>query len=345
MATLAALGSGPVLGTASAAAMAWLLWRRRWQAAAHWLAAIAFGWVLTMGLAELVAMPRPPTAVAGFGFPSVAVTMTTVVFGFFAVLIARELPGRARVWPYLLAGVATVTVGFARLYLGAHWLSDIVGGVLLGVIWLLAIGIAYRRRSDRSLWMRPLAWTFYGSFLLAAAWYAPRTAEATLARFEPPPPPVVVPDAHWARQGLAAAERIDLQVRGDLDDLRRRLEARGWSAQPTTDWVAVLGLLDDALPLADKPVLPIALAGRPERLLLRRQGATPRHLEVLRVWPAPARLASGTPLWVARYERMQARERLQLLTLWQPEPGPYALPDDLRALAESTGGALDVRLR
>ncbi|MCR6495433.1 phosphatase PAP2 family protein [Thermomonas sp. S9] len=77
-------------------------------------------------------MPRPPTAADGFGFPSIAVTMTTVVFGFFAVLIARELPGRQRVWPYLLAGIATALVGFARLYLGAHWLSDILGGVLLG---------------------------------------------------------------------------------------------------------------------------------------------------------------------------------------------------------------------
>ncbi len=334
MASLAALGSAPVLGLSSAAAMLWLLWRRRWQAAAHWLAAIAFGLALTIGLAALVQMPRPPTAAAGFGFPSIATTMTTVVFGFFAVLIARELPGRVRVWPYLLTGVATATVGFARLYLGAHWLSDVIGGVLLGVIWLLVIGIAYRRRSDRSLWMRPLAWTFYGSFVLAALWYAPRTAQATLAKFEPPPSAVVVDDARWAREGLPGLRRIDLQVRGDLAALRQRLLAQGWNVQVPTDWVEVLGLMDDSRPLAEQPVLPIALAGHPERLLLRRQGATPDHIEVLRVWPAPARLASGTPLWVARYERMRARERLLLLTLWQPEPGQHALPDDLLELAE-----------
>ena len=346
MATLAALGSGPVLGSSAAAAMLWLLWRRRWQAAAHWLAAIAFGWLLTAGLAALVHMPRPPTAVAGFGFPSVAVTMTTVVFGFFAVLIARELPGRARVWPYLLAGIATVTVGFARLYLGAHWLSDVIGGVLLGVIWVLALGIAYRRRSDRSLWMRPLAWTFYGSFLLAASWYAPRTAEATLARFEPPPPEAVMADAAWENGGLPDLTRIDLQARGSLELLQQRLLAQGWSVQPQADWVAALGLLDDALPLDHKPVLPVALAGRAERLLLRRQGAVPGHMEVLRVWPAPVRLASGVPLWVARHERVQARERLLLLTLWQPEPGPHALPADLQALAgHHADGALDVRVR
>src|SRR5690606_39207536 len=115
MASLAAIGSAPALGIPAAAAMAWLLWRRRWMAAAHWLAAIAVGMALTIGLDAAVDMPRPPTAVAGFGFPSIAVTMTTVVFGFFAVLIARELPGRQRVWPYLLTGAATALVGFARL--------------------------------------------------------------------------------------------------------------------------------------------------------------------------------------------------------------------------------------
>ena len=158
---------------------------------------------------------------------------------------------------------------------------------------------------------------------------------------------MVVADAQWELHGLADAGRFDLQVGGGIDGLRRRLEMQGWRVQPPTDWVAALGLLDDALPLTDKPVLPIALAGHPERLLLRRQGATPREIEVLRVWPAPARLASGRPLWVARYERMQARERLRLLTLWQPEPGPHALPPDLRAMATSAleGDALDVRLR
>ena len=117
MAALSAIGSAPVLGAASTAALLWLLWRKRWMAAVHWLVAIAVGLLLTVGLDALVDTPRPPTAAAGFGFPSIAVTMTTVVFGFFAVLIAREFPGRQRVWPYLVAGVATALVAFARLYL------------------------------------------------------------------------------------------------------------------------------------------------------------------------------------------------------------------------------------
>src|SRR5690606_1734282 len=104
MAALASLGDAQVLGAASTAALLWLLWRRRWMAAAHWLAALAFGFVLTSLLAAVIEMPRPETALAGFGFPSVSVTMATIAFGFFAVLIARELPGRNRIWPWLVAG-------------------------------------------------------------------------------------------------------------------------------------------------------------------------------------------------------------------------------------------------
>ncbi len=335
MASLAAIGSAPVLASCSAVALIWLIWRRRWMAAAHWLAAIAVGLVLTAGLDALVDMPRPPSAVAGFGFPSIAVTMTTVVFGFFAVLIARELPGRQRVWPYLLTGVATALVAFARLYLGAHWLSDVMAGVLLGVAWLLVLGIAYRRHSARSFWMRPLALVFYGSFLLAAGWYAPRSADATLARFAPPAPQVTVANADWWTRGWQDGRHFDIEIAGNLAPLQQRLQAQGWRVQPAADWISVLGLLDETRPLPHQPVLPIALDAHPEALLLRRKGDHADQIDVLRVWPAPARLEDGTPLWVGRFETMQSRRRLRLLTLWQPLPAAQGVPADLRAAVDA----------
>ena len=58
MASLAAFASGPVLGLPSLVAMGWLLWRKRWMAAAHWLGAIAVGLALTVGLGAVADMPR-----------------------------------------------------------------------------------------------------------------------------------------------------------------------------------------------------------------------------------------------------------------------------------------------
>ncbi|GAA5081976.1 bifunctional DedA family/phosphatase PAP2 family protein [Lysobacter panacisoli] len=330
MAALACVGDASVLGPAALVALAYLIWRKRWMAAAHWLAAIVFGLVFTSLLEAAIDMPRPPTAPAGFGFPSVAVTMCTIVFGFFAVLIARELPGRTRVWPYLLAGVVTTVVGFARLYLGAHWPSDLVGGTLFGVLWLLALGIAYRRHVQRSFWMRPLAWLFYTTFAVAALWHAPRTADTLLARFAAATPTSVMDHEEWWQRGWAElpAQRnerderrrwpLDLQVAGPIDPLRERLEAKGWRVQPQADWVATVGLLDDDLDAELQPVLPATLDAQSESLLMLHKGAKPGEQYALRLWRAPVLLDDGTPLWLGTTQTLRLNKPLDAVALWLP---------------------------
>jgi membrane protein DedA with SNARE-associated domain/membrane-associated phospholipid phosphatase len=330
MAALAALGDLAVLGPAALVALLWLLWRRRWIAAAHWLAALAFGLALTAGLEAMVDMPRPSLAAAGFGFPSIAVTMATITLGFFAVLIARELPGRRRVWPYLVAGVWITLLGFARLYLGAHWLSDVLGGVLFGAVWLLGLGIAYRRHVARSFAMKPIALAFYGVLVAAALWHAPRAAEPLLARFTPPAPTLAFDAEQWwqggwahlpAQRNEADAKRrwpYDVQFAGALEPLRARLVSRGWRVQPQADWVRTLGLLDDDRAPQAQPVLPATLDGHPEALLLLRQGRDAHEVQAIRLWPAPVRLRDGTPLWLGTTQRLRFARPFGVFGIWLP---------------------------
>ncbi len=330
LAALASIGDPSVLVPAAAVALAWLLWRRRWIAAAHWIAALAFGLALTTALEAMIDMPRPPTALTGFGFPSVGVTMATITFGFFAVLIAREMPGRQRVWPYLVSGAIVAVLGFARLYLGAHWLTDIVGGTLLGIVWLLVLGIAYRRHVARSFWMRPLALVFYGTFLAASLWHAPRAVDVLLQRFAPPPPMESMSAAHWWQDGWTTlppqrneADTIrrwpfDLQVAGPLEPLAAHLAARGWRRQPQADWTATLRLLDDDVPPSRQPVLPATLDASAEVLMMRRLVA-PDRLRVLRLWRAPVGLDDDTPLWIGTTQTLHYTRPFGVLGLWQPQ--------------------------
>ncbi|HJW47297.1 MAG TPA: phosphatase PAP2 family protein, partial [Lysobacter sp.] len=330
MAGLASLGDAQVLGPAALIALAYLLWRKRWMAAAHWVAAIVFGLVFTNVLEAAIDMPRPPTAPAGFGFPSVAVTMTTIVFGFFAVLIARELPGRQRVWPYLLAGGVTTVIAFARLYLGAHWPSDLVGGTLFGILWLLVLGLAYRRHVARSFWMRPLAWAFYSVFAVAALWHAPRNADALLAKFDAAAPTTTLAaDAWWQRDWASLpAQRnerdarrrwaLDVQLAGPLPPLQKALEAKGWRVQPQANWVATVGLLDDDKKPREQVVLPATLEARAEALLLLHPGKRTDEQIVLRLWPAPATLSDGTPLWMGTAQTLRYQKPLRAASLWLP---------------------------
>ncbi|TWT18211.1 phosphatase PAP2 family protein [Luteimonas marina] len=342
MAGLASIGDWEVLMPAAVLALGWLLWRRRWIAAAHWVAALAFGLVLTTGLAHLIHMPLPPTVHSGFGFPSVSVTMTTITFGFFAVLIARELPGRTRVWPYMVAGLVGVLLGFARLYLGAHWLSDVVGGMLLGIVWLLVLGIAYRRHVARSFWMRPLAAIFYIAFALAALWHAPRAVDPLLDRFRSPESGVVLDREAWWRDDWAqlpaqrrerdASRRwaLEVQVAGPLAPLQGHLRSLGWEVQPQADWIATLGLLDDDTPAPEQLVLPATLDSEAETLLLRRPAAD-GSIHALRLWRAPARLADGTPLWIGTTQTLEFQRPLYgLFGIWLPATHGDAAYAELR---------------
>ncbi len=351
MAALASLGDAAVLGPAAAVALGYLLWRRRWMAAAHWLAALVFGLTLTSLLEAAIDMPRPPTAPAGFGFPSVAVTMTTITFGFFAVLIARELPGRRRVWPYLLAGVVVTVVAFARLYLGAHWPSDLVGGTLFGILWLLVLGLAYRRHVARSFWMRPLAWLFYSVFAVAALWHAPRASEKLLAQFAVTPPThTLAANDWWQRDWAGLPDRraeadirrrwpLDVQVAGPLAPLQAVLEAQGWRAQAQADWTATVGLLDENTPVREQVVLPATLDAQAEALLMLHDGEQPNELHALRLWHAPATLDDGTPLWLGSTQTLRATKLFGAATLWQPEPDTGHAHAVVSAALATFGGA------
>lgn len=332
MGALASLGDPPMLGSAVACALIYLAWRRRWIAAAHWIAALLFGLVLTSVLGAAIDMPRPPSAPADFGFPSVAVTMTTIAFGFFAVLIARELPGRRRVWPYLLAGVVTTLLGFARLYFGAHWASELVGGTLFGIVWLLVLGIAYRRHVSRSFWMRPLAWAFYGSFLVAAVWYLPGASVRMVEKLDVAGPTLVLEtqgwwERDWTRLPAQRSEReprgrwpLNVQIAGPLGPLRARLEAAGWRVQPQADWLDTVRLLDDDRAPHEQVVLPATLDAHAEALLLLHAGARADEQHALRLWRAPAALHDGTPLWIGTAQTLRLVKPLDTVAIWRPEP-------------------------
>ncbi len=335
MAALASLGAWQVLLPATAAGMGYLLWRRRWMAAAHWLAALAFGLALTLLLGATVDVVRPPDASSGFGFPSVSVTMATITFGFFAVLIARELPGRTRVWPYLVSGFVVSLIGFARIYLGAHWLSDVIGGMLFGMFWLLVLGIAYRRRFNRSFWVKPVAWLFYGVFTIVACWYAPRNIPVKLQRFEPhQAAPVALPYTQWWQQDWKALPSrrnefdddqrwpLDVQVAGPLAPLQARLEAQGWKVQAQAGWEEALLMLDQDTGPDQLPVLPATLDTQVESLLMVRDGERADERHVLRLWPAAKVLQPGdVPLWLGSAQTLRFTRHFEWIGMWHPLRG------------------------
>ena len=108
--------------------------RRRWWHLAAFAAAVALSEVLIGVLKGVYERARPPESLVvttGASFPSghaVAASATVV-----AAVIALVPPGRRRAWWALAAVAFSILMGLSRAYLGAHWLSDAVAGILLGI--------------------------------------------------------------------------------------------------------------------------------------------------------------------------------------------------------------------
>jgi membrane protein DedA with SNARE-associated domain/membrane-associated phospholipid phosphatase len=145
------LGNAAVLlGLLLLAGLAWWARTRSWRPL--WLLAGAYlgAWVLSETVEDLTRRARPPAVDAighwtGYAFPSGHTTKATATYGMLAALLAAASPHWGRkvaLWTtaLLIAGL----VGLAQLYLGAHWLTDVLGALTLGAVWLFLLLTAAR---------------------------------------------------------------------------------------------------------------------------------------------------------------------------------------------------------
>ncbi len=80
-----------------------------------------------------------PGSGQGNSFPSGHMVRTVVAYGLLAFVIRRLAPSRVARWLAIPVAIAiVVVVAFGRLYLDVHWESDVIGGLLLGGIALVA---------------------------------------------------------------------------------------------------------------------------------------------------------------------------------------------------------------
>jgi membrane protein DedA with SNARE-associated domain len=139
------LGSFPVVAVATALAVAVLLMRRRVTESAALVSALALTWVAVHIAKTAVDRPRPANALvdtAGQSYPS-AHAAYAFAWVAIALVLTRTLPGLARTTAAIIAGVVlAVAIGLTRVYLRAHYLSDVVGGAGLAAAIYAVAGMA-----------------------------------------------------------------------------------------------------------------------------------------------------------------------------------------------------------
>ncbi len=109
--------------------------------------------IMNAALKDAFGRPRPDLwehrgQYAWSSYPSGHAIVCASVFFTIALMLLRERGWR---WPFAAVTILMVVVLYSRLYLGVHWPTDVVGGLLIGLVWLAATQYAFApfRRTSR----------------------------------------------------------------------------------------------------------------------------------------------------------------------------------------------------
>ena len=134
-----------------------MFWLRGFHLEAVWVLGTQLSGIVTVLVKELVHRPRPAPDLVGVSvalqdpsFPSGHTVQYTTLFGFvFFLVYTLAQPSARRTALLFLIALPVVTVGPSRLYLGQHWLSDVLGGYALALLLLIPYCWAYARVLER----------------------------------------------------------------------------------------------------------------------------------------------------------------------------------------------------
>lgn len=329
------LGDTVVVMAMTIAVLLWLVWRRAWRSAAFWLAAVAGASVLNTVIKVTLHRARPTesfyTGWSAFSFPSGHSTVNLVLYGFLALLIGRELRPARRLPVAFIALSFAVLIAFSRVYLGAHWFSDAVGGLAFGTAWLAALGVFYMRKPARPAGAVPLMVIAGAALALAGGLNVYRHHALDVERYAVERTIPTMTASDWWASGWQelASRRIDLtgeieepltvQWAGDLSTIRQDLLDHGWRPPETGLSANVLGWLTATRTPVELPATPRLSSGRlPGLTLVLPDDAAPHDSRfVLRLWDADLDLVDGnpSPVWIGSVVRERIERPLSLITL------------------------------
>ncbi|NML44604.1 phosphatase PAP2 family protein [Ramlibacter sp. G-1-2-2] len=331
------LGSVGVMLPLVVAVAAWLAWQRSWRTAGYWIATVASAEAMVQVLKFTLGRHRPLSLYRGveqFSFPSGHATISAVVLALLAFLLTRGQSMRWRIGIGAVAAVYAALVGFSRLYLGAHWLSDVLGGFSFGLAAVALSAMVYtQHRVDETIHPRGMAVVALVTVVVAASGWGWWRAPADLQFYAAAVPPQATTLQAWSSGGYRLLPLRRHEVAGELKEpftlqvacaegaLRDGLRRSGWVAAPGLGIASVLQAIAPHPAVGQLPLLPRYDGGRAsaiDLMLMPAPGANARN--VLRLWDSGWRLPGNVPIWYGAYDReVQLRPNYSFLRR-QPQP-------------------------
>ena len=279
---------------------------RDWRLMAVLATAFASTLAFVPAMKLLIQRARPTPLYSGaeaFSFPSGHATHATVILGVAALLVASTLGARLRGLVYGAVAALVLVIAVSRVYLGAHWPTDVIAGMLFGAVVLLAVAVLTREARQR-MPRRGLSVVILLTLGSVFGVHVARDYGTTATFYSASPPLTTISRNEWfaGYSAIPAArtllngepgEPMLVQTNLALPDLVTSLQSTGWMPSDRS-WIAEVA--DSVLPtrgaldtLAPWPMT--NLGQRPLATLTRPGTGTPASRTVLRIWDSGVRLA------------------------------------------------------
>lgn len=294
--------------------LGFFLIRRNYWLSLHWGLAGLLSYSLGSLFKHILHIARPIGVVKiplGASFPSGHTVSSISILGFFAVVIAIEKTKNQRMLIYGLSSLIIILVMFSRIYLTAHWFSDVFGGALLGISILTGLTLSYRKKLDyTTIPSRKIA--ILGVLLLSLCWgtnlvygykklfsnsqliYSEQTINFTTwwkdAKLQTP----------VYRVGIFGQkiEVLNIQWAGKIADIQNHLERQAWHTITKEKFFTMLYKLSLHTNNPNVPLFISSHVGQAPILTMTKYFPTTHNLLVLNLWNSHKILSNGVPLWL-----------------------------------------------
>lgn len=308
------LGQRQVILPVVFALMIWLFIKKRPRAAIH---ALALGLFAMMGISfikHFMQVSRPWgifQSPQGFSMPSGHAVLATTIYMGIAFIIATPLPKSKRWLIYIPAAMISFLVGISRVYLGAHWFTDVLASWLLSAALLILIILSFHRHYEKTINLIGVSAVCLLTLLLSYSWYYSHNFTQTKIHFTQIDRPIlnidfntwwmkdeVIPDFRVSLFGFPS-QTINIEWAGNLDKIKNSLLANGWTLPPPRNWISMLHRISDVRSTQYLPLVSPQYLDKQPRLILVKQVGSAKKLFVLRLWESGRLIEpSQTSLWV-----------------------------------------------
>lgn len=170
-----------------------LLVSRSWRTAAYWLLTITGAGLINTAIKANIVRTRPGDMMysgwTAYSFPSGHTTSNLVLYGLLCILIYPCIKKHTtRILTVCTAMGFALLVAASRIYLGAHWFSDVLGGMLLSTLILCIAGTRYHTGKTHKLSAGALLIPVVATLFIIGGFHVWKDRQINMQRYTPPAP-------------------------------------------------------------------------------------------------------------------------------------------------------------